>query len=63
MKDVIDRGHAETVPETEIGADNGHVRYIPHHGVYHPKKNDKVRVVFDCSAKFSGESLITSYKR
>ena len=23
--------------------------YIPHHGVYHPKKPDKIRVVFDCS--------------
>ena len=30
--------------------------YIPHHGVYHPKKN-KIRVVFDCSAKFKGSSL------
>ena len=29
--------------------------YIPHQGVYHPKK--KIRVVFDCSAKFKGTSL------
>jgi hypothetical protein len=25
--------------------------------VYHPKKPDKIRVVFDCSAEFKGESL------
>ena len=31
-------------------------RYIPHHGIYHPKKN-KIRVVFDCSARFKGTSL------
>ena len=28
-----------------------------HHGVYHPKKSEKIRVVFDCSAKFEGTSL------
>lgn len=31
--------------------------YLPHHGIYHPKKLDKIRVVFDCSAKFDGVSL------
>ncbi len=25
---------------------------LPHHGAYNPKKPDKLRVVFDCSAKF-----------
>lgn len=29
----------------------------PHHGVYHPRKPAKIRVVFDCSAEFQGESL------
>ena len=31
--------------------------YIPHHGVYHPPKPGKIRVVFYCSAKFNGVSL------
>ena len=31
--------------------------YILHHGVYHPKKPNKIRVVFDCSAEFKGETL------
>ena len=31
--------------------------YIPHYGVYHPKKPNKICVVFDCSAEFKGETL------
>ena len=31
--------------------------YIPHHGVYHPSKPEKIRVVFDCGAEFKGTSL------
>jgi len=30
--------------------------YIPHHGIYHPKKNN-IRVVFDCTATYQGFSL------
>lgn len=31
--------------------------YIPHHRVDHPKKPDKVRIVFDCSSSYAGVSL------
>ncbi len=31
--------------------------YIPHHGVYHLRKPGKLRVVFDCSAKYHGIAL------
>ena len=31
--------------------------YIPHFGVYHPRKPNKIRVVFDCAAKVGGMSL------
>ena len=31
--------------------------YLPHHGIYHPKKPDKIRVVFDCSCQYKGMSL------
>ena len=37
--------------------DDGKSWYIPHHGVYHPQKPDKIRIVFDCSATFMGHSL------
>lgn len=33
------------------------VWYIPHHDVFHPKKQDKIWVVFDYSATCNGESL------
>ena len=52
MNELIKRGDAELIPET----DKGPRWYIPHHGVYHPQKK-KLRVVFDCSARFSGTSL------
>ncbi|KAJ8390170.1 hypothetical protein AAFF_G00110440 [Aldrovandia affinis] len=54
MEDVIDNGDAELAPEAPAGEI---VWYIPHHGVYHPKKPGKLRVVFDCSAKFRSISL------
>ena len=51
MEDMIDKGHAEKVPPEEISLANGRIRYFPHHGVYHPQKPDKMRVVFDASSK------------
>ena len=57
MAEIIQRGNAERVPVEDIHLNNGHVWYIPHHGVYHPKKPDKIRVVFDCSVEFGGECL------
>ncbi|XP_036003015.1 uncharacterized protein LOC118566077 [Fundulus heteroclitus] len=53
MKDIISSGDAELAPPVTDET----VWYIPHHGVYHPKKPTKLRVVFDCSAKFLGVSL------
>ncbi|KAI4892141.1 hypothetical protein NFI96_009207, partial [Prochilodus magdalenae] len=55
MNNILSRGEAEKVPEEEL--DHSSVWYIPHHGVYHPQKPGKIRVVFDCSAKFLGTSL------
>ncbi|KAK0152254.1 hypothetical protein N1851_006383 [Merluccius polli] len=54
MADVISNGDAEPVPETAV---EEVCWFIPHHGIYHPKKPGKLRVVFDCSAKFHGISL------
>ena len=54
MEEMLKRGDAEAVSSQGT---NGEVWYIPHHGVYHPKKPKKIRVVFDCSAKFKGSSL------
>lgn len=57
MNEVIEKGYAEKIPECQRVADVGKAWYIPHHGVFHPKKPDKLRVVYDCSAKYKGESL------
>ncbi|XP_063959911.1 uncharacterized protein LOC135155123 [Lytechinus pictus] len=56
MDDVI-TNYAERVPDDCLKVRDGRVNYIPHTGVYHPHKPDKIRVVFDCSAKFEGVSL------
>jgi hypothetical protein len=57
MDDLMDNEHAERVPLNKLTRSNDDVWYLPHHGVYHPKKPGKIRVVFDCSATFGGESL------
>lgn len=54
MNDIIERGDAEEVEDEGLP---GETWYIPHHGIYHPKKPEKLRVVFDCSAKCKGTSL------
>ena len=51
MKTLIDKGYARKCEKNSSG-----LWYIPHHGVYHPSKN-KLRVVFDCSARSNGVSL------
>ena len=54
MNDLISSGYAEIVPDSEIKNSSW---YLPHHGVYHPKRPDKIRIVFDASAKFHGVCL------
>ncbi|XP_049319056.1 uncharacterized protein LOC125780640 [Astyanax mexicanus] len=55
MDETITRGDAERVPKEDMHKTPAW--YIPHHGVYHPRKPGRIRVVFDCSAKFQGTSL------
>ena len=57
MKEMIDKRQAERVRGDELQLTNGRVWYIPHHGVYHPQKPDKTRIVFDASAESKGDSL------
>ena len=56
MKDIILQC-AEEVPVDRLKVQDGKVNYVPHTGVYHPKKPGQIRVVFDCSAQFNGVSL------
>ena len=52
--EILNRGDAEEAPS--VPPENQETWYIPHHGVYHPKKQ-RIRVVFACSARFKGSSL------
>lgn len=54
---LLEKGYARKVPQEQKAQCNGRVWYLPHHGVYHPYKPDKIRVVFDCSARYQGTSL------
>ena len=53
IDDMLQRSYARKAENEQVGK----VWYIPHHGVTHPSKPGKVRVVFDCSAEFGGTSL------
>lgn len=56
MNDVVLKGYAEQVPAEELARGDGRLWYIPHHGVYHPRKGT-IRVVFDCGATFQSTCL------
>lgn len=49
MGKILDNSHAEVPPELSDGEE-----CWPLFGVYHPKKLDQIRGVFDSSAKFKG---------
>ena len=67
MAKMFERGHAIPAPpeqlllqQTKSDRDTDEavqVWYLPHFGVYHPKKPDQLRVVFDSSAEYHGTSL------
>ena len=57
MSKIMSEGYVEQVPEEDLQRTDGRVWYIPHHAVYHPRKPNKIRVVFDCAAMYLGASL------
>ncbi|XP_071149163.1 uncharacterized protein [Mytilus edulis] len=54
MSKILDNNHAELAPPLD---DHEERWYLPLFGVYHPKKPDQIRGVFDSSAKCNGVSL------
>ena len=54
IEQYVSKGYAEQAPD-EVGSKGQW--YLPHFPVIHPSKPGKVRVVFDCSAKFGKISL------
>lgn len=61
MQDYLDKDHAQRIIKNESSSSNTMpvtcIRYLPHHPVMQPQKPEKVRVVFDCAAKFQNTSL------
>ena len=55
MNELLEKNYA--IPVNDDNVRNGNVWYIPHHGVYHPKKPRKIRIVFDYSAKYKDIDL------
>ena len=54
VDDLFETGHARKVPDYQRDSP---AWYLPHHSVIHPQgKPGKVRVVFDCAAKFQNVS-------
>ena len=57
MKEVLANWAERVSCKSEVYATNESVNYLPHTGVYHPRKPEKIRVVFDCLAEFAGVAL------
>ncbi|XP_044170564.1 uncharacterized protein LOC122954581 [Acropora millepora] len=57
MEELIERGYARKLTEEEGARRSRRTWYLPHHGVFHPQKKDKIRVVFDAGAMQDGVSL------
>ena len=56
MKNIIKNGYADKVQNMRK-SERRYVWYILHHGINHPKKPNKIRIVFDCAAKHGEKSL------
>ena len=56
IKNMIDKGHAKKLTTEDMG-ENKHVWYLPHHGVYQPRKQGKLRVIFEGSSRYMSQSL------
>jgi len=54
--DVLSKGYATKLSFVDNNRDDGAVWYLPHHCVLHPRKQ-KLRIVFDCAAKYEDVSL------
>ena len=56
MQKLLESNHAEPIPDEGTPQSN-HRWYLPHFGVYHLQKPDKIRVVFDSAAETGGVSF------
>ena len=58
IEDCLSKGYAQQLYEDEVNFERAdECWYLPHHAVFHAKKPNKIRVVFDCAAQYNGTSL------
>ena len=57
MENLIQKGYARKMTEEEMVRRSQRTWYLPHHGVFHPQKQGKIRVVFDAASLHDGVSL------
>ena len=57
MDNLFSKGYARKLTAEESERRSRRTWYLPHHGVFHPQKKDKIRVVFDAAALHDGVSL------
>lgn len=57
IQEYVDKGYVRKLSESEVKELGNNVWYLPVFGVIHPKKPDKLRMVFDGAAKFKSVSL------
>ena len=57
MENLIQKGYARKMTEEESVRRSQSTWYSPHHGVFHPQKQGKIRVVFDAASLHDGVSL------
>ena len=57
IDDHLREGFAGPLKESELASTVGRNWYLLHHGFANPRLIDKVRVVFDVSAKYKGVTL------
>ena len=54
MEQILKIGHAEVAPPL---SESQECWYLPLFGVYHPKKQDQIRGVFDASFKYQNTCI------
>ena len=57
MGNLVSKGYSRKLTAEEAERRGRKTWYLPHHGVFHPQKKDKFRVVFDAAALHDGLSL------
>ena len=56
IQDDIEKGYVRKLSEEEVWTDSKVTWYLPHRFVINPKKPNRLRRVYDASAKFRGQS-------